>query len=272
MTLKARNRLNFTMLIFSLAIFITTAMLLLIQLLRGSLSFEVFEEFKNEESNFLLRYSGISVISSVFAQLLFAVLSFYILLRAFTKTQAQNLLFFYLFLLGTILDCTRIFILLFNVSGTYSSLLIACGNICLFSNIIIPLSLLCTNITSEEDLKINIEQLLFSTILLSLFFASIIPLNTSKIMPNFTVDFSFKNVIYSLKIISYLLSIIILIVYNAKRKYKQLTAIGFTVMILGFSILKNSTNYLTLAIGVLLTYFGQFMYLKELHNQYLWND
>lgn len=272
MTLKSRNRLNFSLLIFSIAVFVTISMIVLIQILRNSLSLEEFNSFKTEGKHFLFQYSPISVIASIFTQLLFAILSFFILLRAFSKTQAQNLLFFYLFLTGIILDCVRIIIPLFHVTKTYSSLLIACGNTNIFANLIIPLSLLGTIITADEDQKIYIEQLLFSTILLSLFFASIIPLNTSRLLPNFTVDFGFKKTIFSLNIICYIISIVILIISNARKKYKQLTSIGFTSMIIGLLFLRSASNYLFLAIGFILTAFGQFFYLKELHNQYLWND
>ncbi len=272
MTLKSRNRLNFTLLIFSIAVLVTITAIVLIQILRGSVSFEEFDLFKTEGKPFMLQYSPISVIAAIFTELLFAVLSFYILLRAFSKTQAQNLLFFYLFLTGVILDCVRIVIPVFDVAKTYSSLLIACGNTSIFANLIIPLSLLGTTISADEDQKINLEQLLFSAILLSLFFASIIPLNTSRLLPNFCVDFGFKKTIFSLNMICYIASITILIISNAKKKYKQLTSIGFSLMIIGLTILRGTSTYAGLVVGFIFASFGQIMYLRELHHQYLWND
>ena len=155
MTLKSRNRLNFSLLIFSAAVFVTEIMLVTVQFFRGTVSFKDFESFKTYTSPLLLRYSPYSVIASIFFEVIFALFSFYILLRAFTKTQAQNLLFFYLFLTAAVIDSVRLIVPFFNIASTYSSLLIACGNTTIFVNIIMPLSLLCYIITAQDEYKIK---------------------------------------------------------------------------------------------------------------------
>ena len=194
------------------------------------------------------------------------------LYRVFEKTQASDISYFFLFLISLIANSMRIWIPLFNMEGTYSNLLVFCGDCVIFSKLLMPLSLFFAVVMGNVEQRQDLEKNIFLLIIGCVFFAQIIPLNTANFCMNFEVDYSYRNVIKIATILVSLATIIALFFNNMQRFYTQFTTLGLGLIIIGTYILFNSTNLLKLIISFFLLLFGNIFYLKELHKQYLWND
>jgi hypothetical protein len=220
----------------------------------------------------LTRYSPLVVLISLYFEIIYVCITSYMLYRVFEKTQATDISFFFLFLIALIANSVRIWIPLFNMNSTFSGLLVFCGNCILFSKLLVPISLLFSVVMSGADQRQNLEKNIFILLLGSIFFAQLLPLNTANICSNFEVDYSYRNVIKITSILIVAATLIALFVNNKQKFYTQLTTIGLACICTGTFILFNSTNILRFAMSIIFLFVGNFLYLRELHKQYLWND
>lgn len=268
MTIKVRNRINIGLFILSTVILICNIIYLIFGFSHNNPSFDIFSNKKY----FLTQYSYIiPIISIIFLNLYVSVTS-YALYRSFEKTQAANIIYFNLFLIGCLLDCIRLYIPNFHAYGTYSKLLINFGNIIVCSRLLIPIALLYTIIVDDVDKRHNTEQNLFIILLSTTFFAEIIPINTGRLNPNFTIDFSLKNILNLYLFIILIASIISIFINNYRNQNSQKTSFGFLFICIGLLFIFSSTNLIKLIIAIISMIFGTFYYLHELHKQYLWTD
>ena len=125
---------------------------------------------------------------------------------------------------------------------------------------------------SDADQRQNLEKNIFILLLVSIFFAQLLPINTAKVCLNFEVDYSYRNVIRITSILIVLATLIALFFNNKQKFYTQLTTIGLACICTGTFILFNSINILRFALAFIFLFVGNLLYLKELHKQYLWND
>lgn len=273
MTIKTRNRLNFSLFIFSLVFLAANILIFLFALYNKSFSFDVFQDQASSKyTSFLLKYNPLIVFISLYFEIIYVCVTSFLLFRVFEKTQATDISYFFLFLISLIANSLRINLPLLNMVNTYSNLLIFCGNCVLFSKLLMPLSLLFSVIMSNVEQRQDLEKNIFLLLVGCIFFAQIIPLNTANICLNFEVDYSYRNVVKVASILVILATLIALFFQNQQRFYTQLTTLGLGLIISGTFTLYNSTNLLKLIISFLLLLFGNIFYLKELHKQYLWND
>ena len=271
MTIKTRNRLNISLFIFSLVFLAASITIFLFALYNKSISLELFEGASTHKA-FLIRYNPIIVISSMFFQIVYVCVTSFMLYRVFEKTQSSDISYFFLFLISLIANSLRICMPLFNMFSVYSNLLIFCGNCVIFSKLLMPLSLFFVVVMGDVEQRQDLEKNIFLLLIGCIFFASIIPLNTSNICMNFEVDYGYRTVIKIAAILVSVATLIALFFKNSQRFYTQYTTIGLGLIIVGTFILFNSTNLLKLILSFLFLLFGNIFYLKELHKQYLWND
>ncbi len=270
MTIRTRNRLNILLFIISTIILFSEIFLLLWQLLTKNLNIQAL--YSSKSTFFLTKYNPYIVLVSLFYQITYVSVSSMILFRSFEKTQASDIVYFCLFLIACLVDSFRLLIPLLNISETYSNLLIFCGNATVFARLMIPLSLLCTTILGTIEQRQEIEKNIFIITLISIFFAQIIPLNTAVTCSNYSVDFAFKRTINLASMIIIAASIIYLFVENKNHLYSQKTTIGFSLLAIGIYMLFDSTNLLKFTIASVFLSAGTFLYLRQLHNQYLWKE
>lgn len=271
MTLRTRNRITISIFLLSSILLFIFCILFTITYSNGIIAPEVTNfAYKNGFS--LLEYNPICVILSIFILVLFVATTTIIIYRSFVKTQAPEINFLLLFSISCIADSFRIMIPLLNLSNTYSELYIFCGNATLFSMLLAPISIFFTVIINDAEFKQNIEKFLLILIVLAAMIGNLIPLNTAVTLPNYAVSYSYKNAITIYSVIIYSAALIALFLINKSKLYSQKTTIGLLLIILGRMSLFSSYNALLLGISVILLFTGPFLYLKELHNQYLWND
>ena len=273
MTIKTRNRLTFSLFIFSLAFLLANIIFFLLALYNKSFSLEIFQNNSSStHTNFLIKYNPLITFISLYFEIIYVCVTSYLLFRVFEKTQATDISYFFLFLISLIANSFRIWLPLFNMASTYSNLLLFCGNSILFSKLLMPLSLLFSVIMSGVEQRQDLEKNMVLLLIGCIFFAQIIPLNTAKLCMNFEVDYSYRNVIKVASILVIMATLIALFFQNRQHFYTQLTTLGLALIIAGTFFLFNSTNILRLLISFILLLSGDIYYLKELHKQYLWND
>lgn len=269
MTVKTRNRLNLTLFAISIVVFIFDATFFILKLLRGNLDLSYFSFSKNEAS-FFTRTNPYITIASLFIQILYVICTSFLLFRIFEKTQASAIVYFHLFLWACLIDTFRLWIPLFNLAESYSNLLIFCGNSTIFAKILIPLSLLFSVAMTDVEKRQNIEKYVFILLCVSFFFSQVIPLNTSIEMPNFSVDYSYKLILKVSTTIIITVCVISQFITNRQNMYTQKTTIGYLLIFIGTFLLFNSINLFRLTVSLSALTTGTIMYLKGLHNQYLW--
>ena len=269
MTIKTRNKLNLSLFFFSLFFLAANVFILVLSIYNKSFSLSAY---MSQEGRLLTRYSPFVVLMSLYFEIIYVCITSFMLYRVFEKTQATDISFFFLFLIALIANSIRIWIPLLDMNSTFSGLLVFCGNCILFSKLLVPTSLLFSVVMSGADQRQNLEKNIFILLLGSLFFAQLLPINTANVCPNFEVDYSFRNVIKVTSILVIAASLIALFFKNKQKFYTQLTTIGLACICIGTFILFNSTNLLRFAASIIFLLVGNFLYLKELHKQYLWND
>lgn len=270
MTIRIRNRLIFALFISSIIFLLINISLLIVSLANGTFYINSISNLNKSFS--LIRYNQICVILSLFFEQLFVIVVSIVVYRTFEKTQSSSIIYFCLFLFSFITDALRLWIPLLNISDTFSKLYMFLGNASLFSKLMYPIALLYTVLGASEDQRQNIEKKLVIIIFACVFFADFIPLNTTNTLPNFAVDYSFRKAIQFYSLITLTSAVVILFISNKKRLYNQITTAGFILLWFGKFFIYNSTNILRFVLAIIFLSTGAVLYLKELHNQYLWND
>lgn len=272
MTIRLRNRLLKILFFVCIALMLFYAGMLLYKYFTNTLVYPPVQHIKNKGRFFLTKYSPEAVIISIFMELLYICITMNALSHNFEKTQSPDIFYFCFYLYSFIFDSVRVLIPVFNIAGILSKPLFAIGNIIIISKILGPIGLLLTNLLNSEKNRQNLDRNSAIIIVTSLFFAALIPLNTTTILPNFTVSYAYSKLIYITTIIIIILNAVTMFIYNNEQGYKQITTIGFTIMSFGYINIQNCTSFISLFFSVALLSSGTILYLKPLHKQYLLND
>lgn len=271
MTIRTRNRL--TMILFAIALIILIGDLGIFCFEFFDKSFRIPEVFlKGVPTSYLLAYNPTCVLIAIFINILYVLITTFVIYRTFEKTQATDITFFLLFLASCLLDSFRLIIPLFRISGTFSQFLISIGNINILARLLAPLALFGNTVLSTEDYRPNTDRNCLIIIVASLFFAYFIPSNTSVILPNFCISYGYVHLIRFFSFLISILNIITLFLTNKKNEYRQLMTIGFALLTIGYSIMFFCYNILGVIAGPIFIGTGTGIYLKETHNKYLWID
>lgn len=268
MTIKTRNRINISLFIISLLILIVDISIIIFKIWTKSYFPKAYIN-QTGNSFFLTRYNTHCIIASLLFELIYISITSSAIYRGFQKTQSSEVIYFSLFLFAVLFDSARLIIILFNIEDTYSMLLLACGNSCLFSRVLYPIALLFTVILSKPEQRQNLEKNLFLTMLGSLFLTQYIPLNTTVTNSNYCVDFAYGKIMTFVGIFSLVIGTIALFANNRQHLFKQTTTLGFILISVGVAVLFISTNLLLLLLAIILLSVGTPLYLYELHRQYL---
>ena len=270
MTIKFRNRLISLLCILSLVFLLLNTTIFLVKFFTNSLDLSYFQSFYKNDMSFLFRYNIVYIFAANFLQIFYVTVTSFFLYRTFEKTQAKDIIFFYLILIAFLVDTFRIWIILFNLTGTFTGLLIFCGNASLFAKLLIPISFLLTVISRDSSEHHEEEKILFIILICAFVLALIIPLNTAKILPTCTVSYAFRKELVNYAILSILLTTIFLFYDNYKKEYSQLTTVGILLVAMGIYSTINCTNLFLFILSFVFLTVGTFLYLKNLHKQYLW--
>lgn len=268
MTLKTRNRINILLFIFTLALLLAFLTMIFYSIINKKYFPPAFIE-REGRNFFLFRYSPHCVLAALLFELIYILAATLIIHRSFQKTQASEVIYFTLFLFALLFDTSRIIIILFDITKTYSSLLITCGNFSLFSRVLYPIALLFTIILSNPEQRPNIERNIFLILLGAIFLTQFIPLNSAITNDNFTVNFAYRKILIFVGTFSILIAIIALFAKNRQHFTNQITTLGFAMIGGGTAVLFITSSIFFLILSIILLCTGTFLFLHELHKQYL---
>ena len=271
MTVKTRNRLSLGLFVLSISFFAFNSLILVLKVMRGDFDISAFPKYKMGNT-LLTAYNSYIVLAALFTQILYVITTSFLLFRIFEKTQASDIVYFHLFLVSCLIDSLRLWIPLFSAFNSYSNLLLFCGNAVVFGKLLVPLSLLFTVYMGDIEKRQNIEKNIFILFCTAFFFAYFIPLNTAITEPNFSVNYSFSRIIKITTIVVIASCTIHLFIQNYQNRRSQKTSVGYLLLFTGISLLFDSVTILLFIIAVPLLTVGTILYLKGLHNQYLWDD
>ena len=190
----------------------------------------------------------------------------------FEKTQSTEIIFFILFLVGVLLETTRISIPLFNLFNTYSSFLLFCSKASYFGRLLCLFSFFISSIASEATKRQDIERNLTITIALSLFIAILLPQNSGIISHSYNVQTSFEAIMNGFYISCILLTLTSYILKAKINEHKEfiLTGISQILILVGKHVLTFSESIIAIIIGSLLMIIGTKLYLDSIHKISLW--
>lgn len=271
MTIKARNRITLIFSIVSISFFILSLATCIFQALTGRLNYP--NVYLNDTSKiFIFAYNPKCVFISIFIEYFYVSFTSFMIARSFEKTQANDMLFFLIFLFACLCDTSRIFIPLLDISESYSKLLIKVGNIALFARLLAPLSLFGATVLSSEELKQNVNYNMLLLIMTALFFTTFIPTNNAIVFPNFCLSYGYTRQIRILSFIICFASFVTTIINSIKNEYKYKMALGFSLVCIGYTVIFDSYSIFATVTGPIIIGIGTFLYLSEVHNHYLWID
>lgn len=268
MTIKTRNRLNFSLFLISLIILVINVVFFLHYYFKTPVPLNITEgEFWH---SLFFSYQPMAVYASLFFMNLYVVITAKMINNAFAKTNCTEISFFFCFLLACVAETVRFYIPMFSVGNSFSELLILLGNFSLFARILAPLSMLSAVIMTQVDERQNLERNMGLIIIISLFIAMVLPLNTGIIEKDFRVHAGFDRVVVMIEILVDSVAIISLFFFNLRDGYSQKTTIGLAMIIAGFVLSINSVNFFILILNLIFFTWGTIWYLKDLHDRYLY--
>lgn len=271
MTIKTRNRLNLSLFTFSLFFILLNIIILGVSLHQKTFSLEIFLN-RDTTGNFLTKYNPYCVLFSIYFQIFYVCITSFMLYRVFEKTQTSDIVYIFLFLIACIANSFRLWIPLFNLTNTYSRLLLFCGNAVIFSKLLFPFSLFCSVVMTSAEQRQDLEKNIFILLLVSIFFSQLIPLNTVNSCNNFEIEYGYRGMIKTSEVLVILATLFAQFINNQRKLYTQLTTIGLACITIGITCLFNTTTILRFIVSFAFLLCGNILYLKELHKQYLWND
>ena len=269
MTIKTRNRLNFFLFLVSLIILVINVVFFFHYYFRTPIKLNFSDG--NFWYSLFFAYQPLAVYVSLFFMNLYVVITAKVINNAFAKTNCTEISFFFCFLLSCIAETVRFYIPMFSVETSFSDFLILLGNFSLFARILAPLSVLFAVIMTQVEERQNLERNMGLIIIVSLFIAMVLPLNTGIIEKDFRVHAGFDRIVVIIEILVDSAAVISLFFFNLRDGYSQKTTFGLAMIISGFVLSINSVNFFILILSLVFFTWGTFWYLKALHDRYLFS-
>ncbi len=271
MTIRFRNRMSFVFFFISITWLFLGVFFPTYQFFSNGLILpEVYSKGLSEK--FLFEYKPLYTFIGIFILMTYVCITIMIIHHNFEKTQAPDIVYFLLFLFACLCDTTRILVPSFRLSGTFTLFLLKIGNIHLFARLLAPLALMGCAALSTEEFRQTTDRNCIILIIIAMFFAEFLPLNTAIILPNFCISYGHVKAIKGFVLTISIVSTIALIAINKKNEYKQIISVGFVILTIGYSQIFYCYNIAGIILGTICLGTGTFIYLNEVHKHYLWID
>lgn len=267
MTLISRNKIIFGFGIFTIAFILLFLALFLFQFFSGHFSpLPISINFSNISlKNILFNdYTIFPIISIIFLGI-YTLVTTSVIRYSFGKTQSPEIIFFFGFLVGCLLEYCRLFIPIYNLWNSYSTFVIFIGKTCFACRLISLLCFLFSALFSADFQNQQAEKNLLIITIISLIFAEFLPINTGTITPAVLPASGFNKVFTIILFFIFFITCISMIVF-VKSKY----TFGYIFLMLGYFSLIYATNLILCLFGIFFLTFGTVKYLEKIHNYYLW--
>lgn len=270
MTLKTRNVFFIVLFACFFAALITNFALLFYNMYSGSLIEPDTFPAAHISGFYATRYSFAAVILSLFLFLLYATLGSIYLYIQFEKTQSLEVIFFAVFLIGCTIEAVRLYVPFFNLWHSLSTLLIFTGRAVLFGRTVAPAALLFNAVFSGTEQRQNIERNLIVLLVISITMATLIPLNTAIVLPNFCIHWGASKTILTMRMLIMAAAVLSVFINMRTMGTKEKAPYGFLSLTVGYAICCIANSFAAVIIGNILLYAGTAIYLGSLHRKYLW--
>lgn len=265
MTLKKRNYFFIAGIIIStLSLFFITA-LFITAALKNQVTpprHAVRPFYFSLKSGFLFSQNFISVIVSIFIFSAYVPITLSIILRLFEKTQAMEIVFYAVFLLGCFMEQARMLMPLFDLWKTYTVLLNTIGRIVICGRMLAPLSLFFIPVFTELKHRQDFTQNIILAILIAVFTGLLMPLDASKTTSTCTVVWSYEEIFFAVRLLLFIASVIC---FKGKGNL-----VGYIILFAGYSCLCIADSIAVLSAGAVLLIAGTYRFIVAYHKMYLW--
>ena len=219
------------------------------------------------------KQSFIALMITFLVIILYVPVCFFLLLKFFENTQTTEIIFFTGFLIASLAETARFITICFGLWQSFSNMLIFAGNIVFFGRTLAPLSFLCAALLSDTAQRQDIERNYIIMLMVSIVFAVVIPMNTARIASTGLVTEGFIiliNILRFLLLVTAVASFYITGIKKNSIEYKHLSS-SSCLLLISYSILVSSDNYLFLALGTAGLITGTYRYLSSVHKLYMWS-
>jgi hypothetical protein len=276
MTLHERNRLITVFLFFSLGIVFSFLVIFIMAFAQGGVGFPVISgetvlsPGKSPGLWFTAPYHFGAVLASIIFLTINAPIVTFLMILHFEKTQAQECLYFAIFLFSSLTEAARLCIPLFNLWQGNSTFLISIARVLVFGRLLAPTAFLFSAVFAIIQQNRDVERNALVLVATAAIIATLIPVNTTQVLPTCIVETGFASFFTTYNLCLYVLTSLCLLVQtkNAGAEHKFLL-LGFILLYAGYLILIRTASWLEFALGFIAFVFGNFLYLVNLHKSYV---
>ncbi|WP_191017840.1 hypothetical protein [Treponema zioleckii] len=271
MTLKLRNRWIKSFFFFSIFCIASVSICFVYSIIKNTIlpppDFkypDFFKDFPALKTNFY------ATITSLLLFMLYVPAMTHFLFKYFENTHATEVIYYTMFLLGSLAEIMRLVTISFGLWQTFSDGLILFGRIVVFGRIIVTLSFLFASLLSDSDQRQNFGRNLMIMTALATFLATTLPLNTARISSTGFVTIGFGSLFNSTR---FLMIVITFMSFWIKAstiesdKYKKV-AISYLILIFGYLTITAADNFIYLVLGFSMLGIGSYFYLSNIHQHY----
>ena len=271
MTLKNRNIIFMVFFIISILFGLFCTAFFIFSALTGhiDINLDVQREFNVFSSIFPFHFWG--TVAAIFSFTLYLPVTMGFIYFGFEKTRSQEIIFFFTFLIGCLLEQLRIFFPLHGMWKTSSVSLIYFGRIIIMGRSLAFLSSLFLALFSGPEHRTDMERNVLILVLLSAVIGYLYPLDTMITTSSFMVKLGYGKMFRIGRLIIVSLAIISLFVSSYSTEEKGLKeCIGFLLLYIGYLILVECDSYIPAGTGLVILTTGTILYLKPLHTR-MWS-
>ncbi len=272
MTIRARNKLFF---IFFIASIICAGLNLTLVVFAylNKVPYEVINPRRTSvlfAEMFPYRFSASLV--SILMLNAFVCISSGIVCFRLQKNQATELIYFMGFLLGCLFDTARILVPLNNTYRSSSLFLHLIDMIVVSGKTLTWLCMMFAAFFSGTEYRQSIEKNLCIVIFLSLLIGQRFPVNTLKVTTTFMNTLGYTGLFVSMTFGLFAITLAAMLIQVFAFEYRELkkSTLGYTILAIGYTLSSNCDNYVFLVAGFSLFASGICLYLRSIHEIYLW--
>lgn len=275
MTLSARNKLLMTVFVTAILFIIATAIITATAFIlhKPAVPADTERLFGILDANPVAGYNFAAAFGSAVVLVLYMAVAICLVYVNFEKTQSAEIIYFALFLVGTMLEGIRIWLPAYNIWTTFSSVYILLGRFLFFGRMLATLALiflvlLSINQNAHQEAERN--TLIIATT--AGVFAWIVPVDTMTIPSNCAVRFGYERLFIALSSMCFAAAFVAMRNQSRSvdsREYRTASN-GYITLIAGYLMLTQADSILSLGAGTLLLVLGTVVFLSNLHRYYMW--
>lgn len=224
------------------------------------------------EGKKLFTYNFAASIIGICIFIVYVPIAMFVLYSGFEKTQSIEIIYFSGFVIACFTESIRIVMPMFGLWKTFSVLFFFTGQVVSTGRVLSMLSFLFAAIFSGEEHRQEVERNYVIMLVVSILIGMIIPLDTSRIVSTCVIHCGYSGLFNRVQLILFLTTLLATLINAFSKDSAELkvNAIGYVILIMGYMLLRNTDNYVTLFVSTALFAVGNVLYLRSIHTLCLW--